>query len=87
MRPRVRESDTGCAVPAVDASRRRRPGVVSLAAVAMTAFGVGTARAATTDVYLDFAFASPPGWQYQNYLDWANRGNINTIAETPLLAY
>jgi hypothetical protein len=53
----------------------------------MTVLGAGIARPATTDVYLDFAFASPPGWQYQNYFDWANRGNTNTLSESPLLAY
>ena len=53
----------------------------------VTVFGTSPVYAATTDVYLDFAFASPPGWQYQNYFDWANRGNTNTLAQSPFLAY
>jgi hypothetical protein len=61
--------------------------IAVLGVATMVGFDARTAHAATTDIYPDFAFAAAPGWQYQNYFDWANRGSTNSLTETPLLAY
>lgn len=54
---------------------------------ALILLGTPPALCANTDIYPDFAFASPPGWQYQNYFDVANQRSINSFSQTPLLAY
>ena len=60
-------------------------GIVSF--LLMMLVGGHIAYAGVTDIYPDFAFAASPGWQYQNYFDWINRGSVNTFSEAPLLAY
>ena len=72
---------------AIGAHRKRWFLVATFVAGALILVGAPPSLGATTDIYPDFAFASPPGWQYQNYFDVANPRNINSFSETPLLAY
>jgi hypothetical protein len=49
--------------------------------------GVGPARAANTDVYLDWGIPADPGWYWLHYLDYANHGSNNTIGDTMQVEY
>jgi hypothetical protein len=71
----------------IGANRKRRSLVAFFAAALPILLGAPPALGANTDIYPDFAFASAPGWQYQNYFDIANHGSINSFSETPFLAY
>jgi hypothetical protein len=72
---------------AIRSNRRRRSLVTLFAAALPILLGAPPALGANTDIYPDFAFASAPGWQYQNYFDFANHGSVNSFSETPFLAY
>lgn len=67
--------------------RRKRRFLVALLAAALILPAASPALGANTDIYPDYGFASPPGWQYQNYFDVANQRSVNSFSETPLLAY
>ena len=82
--PRSRIAKTGQRT--IGARRKLRFWVAPFAGT-LILLGAPPALGASTDIYPDFAFASPPGWQYQNYLDFANQRSINSFSETPLLAY
>lgn len=55
--------------------------------VAATAAGIGSAHAANTDVYLDWALPADAGWYWVHYVDSVNRGNTNSIGDTMEIEY
>ena len=56
--------------------RRKRRFVVAPLAAALILPAASPALGANTDIYPDFGFTSPPGWQYQNYFDVANQRSV-----------
>jgi len=60
---------------------------VVLAGAAVSSFGIDSAHAANTDVYLDWALPADPGWYWVHYLDYVNRGSSNSIGDSSEIEY